>query len=147
MNWSEDISDALARILRERDTLYDALGMGNAASRPPLIVDTYDLLERTLLGVIKGAPFHKEDRVRLVKTLLIDDNHSPGWKWFKHFLVSGAEGVVKYVRFGKDGYEIFVAFDNESYIDQDNVAHAVSPENRGHFRMNPEMLELIDGNK
>lgn len=141
--YTEDIVATLSRITRERNALYEALGIGFDAISPPTITETYRLLLDVLAGVVAKAPIKQGDRVRLIKAPIIDEKNAPGWFPFKHFLVEGAVGEVVYVRFSSHGYEAFVAFDDESWIGDGNKINPVPPGKRAHFRFAAADVEKI----
>lgn len=139
--YPEDITDTLSRITRERNALYEALGIGWDAISPPTITEAYRLLLDVLAGVVANAPLRRGDRVRLIKAPVIDEQNSPGWRGFKHFLVEGALGTVAFVRFRGHGYEAYIEFDDESWIGEKGVINPIAPERRSHFRFAADALE------
>lgn len=140
--WSEDITDTLTRVVKQRDKLFDALGTDGGSRCPPVLEEAFSLLVKQLEGIIYTAPFRKGDRVQINITPVIDDKNSPGWRGFKHFLVTGAKGTVVYVRFGSKGYEVFVEFDDESWIGEHGVKNLIAPEKRSQFRFLSDELKL-----
>lgn len=142
-HYTEDITDTLSRITRERNALYEALGIGFDAISPPTITETYRLLLDVLAGVVANAPLKRGDRVRLINTPVINEQTSPGWRGFKHFLIEGALGTVAFVRFSGHGYRAFVEFDDESWIGEGGKINPIAPERRSHFHFAAVDLEKV----
>ena len=74
-------------------------------------------------ALIKFLPFHKGDRIALSKNHPCQGN----WEYSKHFLVKGAEGVIRSIGFYDDrGFYADVVFDKESWIDDKGKVQPVS---------------------
>ena len=65
-------------------------------------------------GLFKRAPFKVDDRVVLTKAPNIGP--TSGWSGSKHFLIKGAQGVIREVDFDNGKFYAMVEFDKESYI-------------------------------
>lgn len=63
------------------------------------------------------APFKVGERVKLASTPDINEKDSWGWLGAKHYLVKGSGGTVKEVSYGTKGFQFYVSFDDESWID------------------------------
>lgn len=72
------------------------------------LMDCYELL------LDKYAPFKVGDRVVLTETPYIESES--GWYSSKHFLVKGAEGIVREVAANRNGFNAGVEFLNQSWI-------------------------------
>ena len=86
------------------------------------------------------CPFQIGDEVILTKE--VDFAKAPNWKPSKHFLVNGAIAVVKSRDF-KHGLFVFgVEFEDDSWIDTDEIIHKYEPENRHLFYIDESYLRL-----
>jgi hypothetical protein len=60
------------------------------------------------------APCKQGDRVVIVRDLKIPE--SSGWYSCRHFLILGAKGTVRKVKFFGGSFRVDVVFDNETWI-------------------------------
>lgn len=81
------------------------------------------------------APWRAGDRVRLVRRIDIPEGH--GWARARHFLVPGAEGIVRDVDLDPktQRFTCSVAFDQESWINQTGEICMVEEHRRSSYRM------------
>lgn len=77
------------------------------------LMDCYDLL------LDKYAPFKIGDHVLLTETPTIEP--SSGWYSSKHFLVKGAEGIVREVNVDKNGFSAGVEWLAQSWIPEHDM--------------------------
>lgn len=71
------------------------------------------------------APFKVGDKVRLTTTPEITETKSWGWMGAEHFLVKGAQGMVKDVDYHNNWFFANVEFDDETWKDKDGVCRLV----------------------
>ena len=57
---------------------------------------------------------------RVMLTTAPDFERAPGWRHCKHFLVPGAEGVVKNRGYSNNHFVFDIEFDDQSYIDRND---------------------------
>lgn len=86
------------------------------------------------------APHKVGDHVRLMRTPEISDKKAWGWICGKHFLIEGAEAVVKGVEADSEGFSYDLTFEDDSWIDSDKVEHPREPEDRGVFRFRQDWI-------
>jgi hypothetical protein len=129
--------------------LYNPPEFPQAKHPPFVIVDTYNRQPAISLPVdwVKVAHrplFDIGDRVELIETPVIDDEHKPGWKGCKHFLIKGAVGTISTVEF--KGYSI--KFDGESLVSSiDETVNPTPKENRTSFYFPEHMLQKVETEK
>ena len=87
----------------------------------------YDLL------LTRYAKFHTGDRVQLGITPVIDDSTAPGWLSSKHFLLAGAEGMVRDVDVRGGVFYYQVVFDAESWLDDKKIERAIDADRRHSY--------------
>lgn len=87
------------------------------------------------------APFQPGARVMMAETPVINEKESWGWIGSKHFLVRGAQAIVRAVHADRDGFSYDVEFDDDSWVDHHtNEIHLRKPEERDVFRFAAKWL-------
>jgi hypothetical protein len=98
------------------------------------------------LVVERFSPFKVGDRVALSKTPKIDKETAWGWLASKHFLVKGAQGIVRTVDLHSNGDLVFgVEFDDETWIDRDGNRRTVDRKHAFSFREGSLSLAASSG--
>jgi len=87
------------------------------------IFESLKKAEEYRAGLLSRSPLQVKDRAILIETPVINDKESWGWLGAKHFLIKGAMATVKEVDFYKGKFIFGLKFDDDSWIDQDNVVH------------------------
>lgn len=142
-------------------TRKDDMDLSNVKQAASLIREAQDLLGRgpldyyltELIGaheymLKRFAPFTVGDRVVLVKTP--DFQNSPGWRGREHFMVPGALCIVRKVECAATGFNIFVEFEDEAWIDNIGMEGRgpgtrvpTPPEKRHQFILSEDYLHKL----
>lgn len=84
------------------------------------------------------SPFRVGDRVTLLKPL--DPDKIGDWKRDLHFLKPGSPARIVEAWADEDGFQYYVEFDNESWIDREGIPQPVS--RKSSYRFGPSSLEF-----
>ena len=135
----QDVRAKLAQVLEQVQALDDVWcddvrRRGNVPYALQVALEMVD-------GLIERAPFQVGQRVALARTPEIGP--ASGWSHYKHFLVQGAAGTVRYVEFGRGHFSFAVTFDDESWIDSEGTLHPADPARPGHFYFDERDLQRL----
>jgi len=107
MDKFDGLKEGLAHLKKAQD----------AFSKGPLTFYITELVGAYNFMMEHCAPFKVGDRVILIKAPIINANENHGWMSSKHFLIPGAKADVLSISCNEKGFQVGVAFDDESYID------------------------------